>query len=238
MDLDFIGRKVALLTKHGKEKIIAPILQRELNCTVECMLSVDADELGTFDGTINRQGTQLQALRRKVHRGIDASQHTMGVASEGSFVPDPYSGFMPWNVEMVMFVDDLHGIEVVGTAQGSAMSKRGFVRDVDALMQLAYDAGFPSHCLMLRPDSQNDTRIVKGIADVDSLKSAFIDAQLQSRNGKVFVENDLRAFCNPTRLKMIEQATEDLVQKILMSEATEILRTFNSHLGASFQKIS
>jgi hypothetical protein len=91
---------------------------------------------------------------------------------------------------------------------------------------------------MLRPDSQNDTRIVKGIADVDSLKSAFIDAQLQSRNGKVFVENDLRAFCNPTRLKMIEQATEDLVQKILMSEATEILRTFNSHLGASFQKIS
>ena len=48
MGLDFIGRKVALLTKHGNEKIIAPILQRELNCTVECMLSVDADELGTF----------------------------------------------------------------------------------------------------------------------------------------------------------------------------------------------
>ncbi|MEY3998580.1 MAG: hypothetical protein RLY60_1392 [Pseudomonadota bacterium] len=224
MQLDFKGKKIALLTKHGKEKIIAPILQRQLNCTVEWTQSVDTDALGTFDRTIARQGTQLQTLRRKVHLGIDASQNTMGVASEGSFVPDPYSGFMPWNIEMVMFVDDLHGLEVVGTAQGSAMSMSGFFRDIDALLQFAQDAGFPSHALMLRPESQTDKRITKGIADIETLKSAFMEAQLQSRNGKVFVENDLRAFCNPTRQKMIEQATEDLVQKMRVSDLSAIYK--------------
>lgn len=224
MQLDFKGKKIALLTKHGKEKIIAPILQRQLNCTVEWTQSVDTDALGTFDRTIARQGTQLQTLRRKVHLGIDASQNTMGVASEGSFVPDPYSGFMPWNIEMVMFVDDLHGLEVVGTAQGSAMSMSGFFRDIDALLQFAQDAGFPSHALMLRPESQTDKRITKGIANIETLKSAFMEAQLQSRNGKVFVENDLRAFCNPTRQKMIEQATEDLVQKMRVSDVSSIYR--------------
>lgn len=224
MQLDFKGKKIALLTKHGKEKIIAPILQRQLNCTVEWTQSVDTDALGTFDRTIARQGTQLQTLRRKVHLGIDASQNTMGVASEGSFVPDPYSGFMPWNIEMVMFVDDLHGLEVVGTAQGSAMSMSGFFRDFDALLQFAQDAGFPSHALMLRPESQTDKRITKGIANIETLKSAFMEAQLQSRNGKVFVENDLRAFCNPTRQKMIEQATEDLVQKMRVSDVSSIYR--------------
>ena len=224
MQLDFKGKKIALLTKHGKEKIIAPILQRQLNCTVEWTQSVDTDALGTFDRTIARQGTQLQILRRKVHLGIDASQNTMGVASEGSFVPDPYSGFMPWNIEMVMFVDDLHGLEVVGTAQGSAMSMSGFFRDIDALLQFAQDAGFPSHALMLRPESQTDKRITKGIADIETLKSAFMEAQLQSRNGKVFVENDLRAFCNPTRQKMIEQATEDLVQKMRVSDLSAIYK--------------
>ena len=224
MQLDFKGKKIALLTKHGKEKIIAPILQRQLNCTVEWTQSVDTDALGTFDRTIARQGTQLQTLRRKVHLGIDASQTTMGVASEGSFVPDPYSGFMPWNIEMVMFVDDLHGLEVVGTAQGSAMSMSGFFRDIDALLQFAQDAGFPSHALMLRPESQTDKRTTKGIADIETLKSAFMEAQLQSRNGKVFVENDLRAFCNPTRQKMIEQATEDLVQKMRVSDLSAIYK--------------
>ena len=224
MQLDFKGKKIALLTKHGKEKIIAPILQRQLNCTVEWTQSVDTDALGTFDRTIARQGKQLQTLRRKVHLGIDASQNTMGVASEGSFVPDPYSGFMPWNIEMVMFVDDLHGLEVVGTAQGSAMSMSGFFRDIDALLQFAQDAGFPSHALMLRPESQTDKRITKGIADIETLKSAFMEAQLQSRNGKVFVENDLRAFCNPTRQKMIEQATEDLVQKMRVSDLSAIYK--------------
>lgn len=68
---------------------------------------------------------------------------------------------------------------------------------------------------MLRPQNASDPRVIKGIQDADTLKSEFIHALLESSNGKVFVENDLRAYCNPTRRLMIEQATEDLARKLL-----------------------
>ena len=215
MAFDYRHQKVALLTKHGKESIIAPILWRTLGCQVEHISAVDTDELGTFDRLVDRQGTQLQTARRKAHMGIDSSPYQLGVASEGSFVPDPFSGFMPWNVEIVIFVDDLQGIEVVGMAQGSAMAMGRFVRDIDELMQFAQDAGFPSHHLVLRPESENDHRVRKGIDDIAKLKDAFIETLAESGNGRVYAENDLRAFCNPTRQRMIAQATEDLAQKLM-----------------------
>ena len=215
MKIDYSGKRISLLTKHGKEKIIVPIIERNLECHVELIHGFDTDELGTFDRTIQREGTQLQTVRRKAHFGIDFSNNNLGIASEGSFVPDPFSGFMPWNIEMVIFVDDLQGFEVVGIAQGSAMSMNRLVRDYDSLLDFADQAGFPSHHLMLRPEQEDDPRVQKGISNLEDLKSAFIHAQAESKNGKVFVENDLRAFCNPTRQQMIAQATEDLVQKLL-----------------------
>lgn len=215
MNISYVHKKISLLTKHGKETIIAPILKRTLGCEIELVQSFDTDELGMFDRTVDRQGTQLQTARRKAQIGIDFSANTVGVASEGSFVPDPFSGFMPWNVEMVIFLDDLHGLELVGVAQGSAMRMGKYIRDIDALLQFAQDAGFPQHHLMLRPTHENDPRVVKGLQTHDHLTCAYIEAQQQSANGKVFVENDLRAFANPTRQHMIAQATEDLARKLL-----------------------
>lgn len=215
MTISYDRKRISLLTKHGKETFISPILKRTLGCEIELVQSFDTDELGTFDRAVKRQGTQLQAARRKAQIGIDFSGNTLGIASEGSFVPDPFSGFMPWNIEIVIFLDDLHGVEVVGVAKGSAMSMGKFVRDIDELIQFAQDAGFPQHLLMLRPEHENDPRVVKGLHTLDNLTFAFIEAQQQSANGKVFVENDLRAFANPTRQHLIAQATEDLARKIL-----------------------
>jgi len=215
MTISYDGKRISLLTKHGKETFISPILKRTLGCEIELVQSFDTDELGTFDRAVKRQGTQLQAARRKAQIGIDFSGNNLGIASEGSFVPDPFSGFMPWNIEIVIFLDDLHGVEVVGVAKGSAMSMGKFVRDIDELIQFAQDAGFPQHLLMLRPEHENDPRVVKGLHTLDNLTFAFIEAQQQSGNGKVFVENDLRAFANPTRQHLIAQATEDLARKIL-----------------------
>jgi len=215
MTISYDQKRIALLTKHGKDTIISPILKKNLGCEIELVQSFVTDELGTFDRTVMRQGTQLQSARRKAQIGIDLSGNTLGIASEGSFVPDPYSGFMLWNIEMVVFIDYLLGIEVVGIAQGSAMSMHKYVRDIDGLLEFAEDAGFPEHHLMLRPENEDDPRVIKGIQHLDSLKSAFIEAHQQSFNGKVFIENDLRVFSNPTRQHLIAQATEDLARKLL-----------------------
>jgi len=215
MTISYDQKRIALLTKHGKDTIISPILKKNLGCEIELVQSFVTDELGTFDRTVMRQGTQLQSARRKAQIGIDLSGNTLGIASEGSFVPDPYSGFMLWNIEMVVFIDYLLGIEVVGIAQGSAMSMHKYVRDIDGLLEFAEDAGFPEHHLMLRPENEDDPRVIKGIQHLDNLKSAFIEAHQQSFNGKVFIENDLRVFSNPTRQHLIAQATEDLARKLL-----------------------
>ena len=116
----YTGHKVALLTQHGKERVIAPILEQGLRCTVEHVTGFDTDLLGTFTRDIGRSGTQLEAARRKARKGMELSGFSLGMASEGAFGPDPFTAMFPWNVELLVFIDDTLGIEIVGMAQGAA----------------------------------------------------------------------------------------------------------------------
>lgn len=51
----FAGRKLLIATKHEKEKVIAPILARELGVKCFVVSNLDTDELGTFTGEIDRK---------------------------------------------------------------------------------------------------------------------------------------------------------------------------------------
>lgn len=117
MSKDYVGRRVALLTQHGKEKTMAPILEAGLGCNIEHVTGFDTDLLGTFTGETARVGTQLEAARRKTRAGMAPAQSTLGLASEGSFGPDPFTGLFPWNVEMMVWIDDDLGLEIVGVFQ-------------------------------------------------------------------------------------------------------------------------
>ena len=208
------GRTIALLTRHGKERVITPLLESALGCRVERVDGFDTDQLGTFTREIPRAGTQLDAARRKARIGMELSGSLCGLASEGAFGPDPGMGLLPWNVEYVLLVDDARGLELVGRAQGPARQAHRTVTDRAGLLAFAEEAGFPNHQLVLRPDDENDPRIVKGIGDVDSLQRVFTEALEQSVTRRVFVETDLRAHCNPTRMQMIARATEDLLARL------------------------
>lgn len=114
------GQIVALLTQHGKEQVIAPVLEPALGCRIECVSGYDTDLLGTFTRDIRRAGTQLDAARRKARVGMQLAGRPLGLASEGSFGPDPMLGVFPWNVGLLVWIDDVHGLEAVGRAQGKA----------------------------------------------------------------------------------------------------------------------
>ena len=43
----YAGRRVALLTQHGKERGIAPVLEPALGCRIERVTGYDTDLLGT-----------------------------------------------------------------------------------------------------------------------------------------------------------------------------------------------
>ncbi len=213
----YADRRIALLTQHGKERVIAPALEPGLGCTIEHVSGFDTDLLGTFTRETARAGSQLDAARRKARKGMELSGLDAGLASEGSFGPDPFTGMVPWNVELIAWLDDRMGIEVVGMAQGPARSGHLLSDDWSAVEAFAQREGFPQHRLVLRPESQNDTRMHKSIADWDRLRRCFDACQAQASNRQVFVETDLRAFANPTRMRLIEQAAQDLLQRLQSS---------------------
>ena len=207
------SQKVAFLTQHGKEQFVAPLLDPFLDCQIVQVAGYDTDQLGTFSGEIKRIENQIETARNKARIGMRLANLPFGMASEGAFVADPFGGLMSWNIEVVLWIDDEDQFEVIGIAQGPARSLHRPLRKIADLENFAQEAGFPAHHLILRPQSDQDTRMVKGIANWDQLRKAFIDCHALSANGLVYAENDHRAFCSPTRQDMIVQATHDLMKK-------------------------
>ena len=139
----------------------------------------------------------------------------IGIASEGAFGAHPLIG-VPWNVELVVLYDRRHKIEVHGVHESSETNySHTSVNSYEALTDYATGVGFPSHYLILRPGHANAKPILKDIDDFEKLKAAFEWCQSKAVDGVVFVETDMRAFANPTRMKNIEKATEDLLSKLL-----------------------
>lgn len=210
--LPYRGRTFALVTQHGKQRAIAPALHERLEAELIVVDDVDTDQLGTFTRDIERKGTQLEAARRKAMFAIERG-HALGLGSEGAFLPGPF-GIGSHDVELVVLVDAAAGIEVVGRAVEPGRHTHGVARDLDELAAVARRAGFPDHGLVVRPDDENDPRIRKGLRTEDELQQAFVAALRDSRGGRVFVENDLRAHHNPTRMAVIARATSDLVERL------------------------
>lgn len=212
--LTYAGRRVALLTLHGKERVIAPILEPALGCLIEHVSGFDTDQLGTFTREKPRSGTQIEAARCKARKGMELAGVSLGIASEGSFGRDPFTGMLPWNVELLIWIDDDLGIEIVGIAQGAASCGHLLSGDWQEVAAFAERENFPQHQLVLRPNGQDDPRIYKGIADWTHLRRCFDECLAQSGLRQVFVELDLRAFANSSRLKRIGEAAGDLLQRI------------------------
>lgn len=208
-------RKVAFLTQHGKQTLLKSAFESALGCEILHTDAYDTDLLGTFTRDQIRPGSQLDAARKKAAIGMGLTNTTVGIASEGSFGMDPFGGFIPWNTELVVWIDQDLTIEVVGIAHGPAQSLHKIIHSLDELEAFARTANFPEHHLVLKPQSEDHHEIIKGIHDQADLLKAFDWAKQKSVTGGVFIENDLRAHCNPTRQGLIRKAADNLIQKLL-----------------------
>jgi len=101
------------------------------------------------------------------------------------------------------------------------------------LQKFSAKALFPSHALILRPDNkENKSYIFKGINRVDMLERAFKDSIKHSTHGKVWVETDMRANMNPSRMIVIQGLAEEVARRILAlcprcSQVTAMLISIN-----------
>lgn len=67
---------------------------------------------------------------------------------------------------------------------------------------------------MVRPQAEDDPGIEKGLNDWATLEAAFEQAREQADNGRVSLENDVRAHVHPSRRDVIRLAAVDLAARL------------------------
>lgn len=207
------GARMALLTQHGKEAVLGPLVREAFAADLVLVSDFDTDTLGTFTRDVPRAGTQLEAARTKARLASERSGLPLGIGSEGAFTPGPF-GFDTYDLELVVLVDRARRIEVVGRAYEPGQHFHTVAAGLQELRDFATRAGFPEHGLVVRPNDEHDPRVWKGLRAWSDLEAAFVEAQALSRAGQVFVESDLRAHQNPSRMAVIARATADLVARL------------------------
>ncbi|WP_396217679.1 DUF6671 family protein [Flavobacterium sp.] len=192
---------------------MAPILEKELAISCFVYEQFDTDTLGTFSGEIERKFDALTTLRNKCILAANASKSDLVIASEGSFGAHPSIFFAHANQELVMLKDFSNDLEIIAKEISLETNFNGQkISNETDLLTFAEKVNFPSHALILKSDETNFSIIFKGIQSEKVLLEKFYE--LKNKNGFVYVETDMRAMFNPTRMKVIEKATWQLIEKI------------------------
>ena len=211
----FKNRIAVLGTRHHKEKVISPIIEQNLGLKVIVPNDFNTDVFGTFTREVKRIGTQLEAARLKAEKALELTGETIALASEGTFAPHPSFPFVSYNREVVILLDKLHDIEIIGQYFSTETNHSyKIITSFQEAYDFAMSVGFPEHGLivMIESPSQDKGDIIKGITTKEQLFEAVTFAIKKA--GKAHIETDMRALYNPTRMKNIEKATHNLIQKI------------------------
>lgn len=200
---------------HGKEKVIAPILEKELGVKVILPQNFDSDQFGTFTGDKARTGNQLEAARLKVQAAMKLTGADIGIASEGSFGAHPSIPFIQSNLELVLLLDVKNNLEIRGHHRSSDTNMSGqHVSSAKEALEFAKRTGFPEHAVVVRKSEKNNSSLQKGIRSEDELIRHVKSLLGGFFTKKVYIETDMRAHMNPTRMEKIAHATSDLVANI------------------------
>lgn len=211
--ISFAGRTMVIVGKHKKERVIAPIMEKVLGVTCITVPEIDTDLLGTFSGEIERADDVITTLRKKCALAAEKYPGHLIVASEGSFGMHPVVPLAHADDEVMLCVDYTNQLEFFARKLTTVTNFNAQeIHSVKNLMHFAIKAQFPQHALILRRSKTDNTHITKGIQDETTLREVY--QQLRARFGQAYIETDMRALFNPTRMKVIGEVAEDLAGKM------------------------
>lgn len=214
---DLVGARAVIATMHGKEQVIAPVLTEALGLHCNVTEGLDTDAFGTFARERARTGTALDAARAKAEAAFALlPEARIAIASEGSFGPHPHIPWAPMGREVVLLVDRDTGIEIAGyDTTLDVRYAHVIAQSLSEAEAFAARIGFPEHALIVMGFAGDAPcpaiALSKGIIAPDTLASAVSEAIALS--GAAFVETDMRAHLNPTRMAAIRRAAQDLVSR-------------------------
>lgn len=202
-----------LATRHGKERVIGPLLHEAFGLEVRVPTDFDTDRFGTFSGEVERPDTQPNTAKLKAQAFLDQRPYAeVVVVSEGSFNPHPEVPFVPLNIELVLLIDRRRGWEVLGQHATTATNVgTETIRKPADLEAYARRVGFPQQGLILRADGPHGPIIEKELTTEAALLAR---ATALLGHGPLRAETDMRAHRNPKRLRAIGEATQDLIRQL------------------------
>ncbi|MEN9767046.1 MAG: hypothetical protein RLZZ32_1006 [Cyanobacteriota bacterium] len=205
---------IALATRHGKEQALGLPLRWGLGAELQ-LADVDTDQLGTFSGEIERIDDALATCRAKAQMGLAATGLTLGLASEASFGPHPAMPMLAVGQEILVFLDLDRDLCVVEQQLDWRTNFGHLLLESDQQLEAwLVRVRFPSHALIARPATANTGSLFKGLASRSALKEAINRCRAADPDGRVWLETDMRAHCNPTRMRAIRRLGAALVRRL------------------------
>ena len=209
----FEGRQLVIASMHQKEQVLQPLLEAGLKVNVSVAAGLNTDLLGTFSGEVERIADPMSTARKKCELAMELTGSDLAIASEGSFGPHPAAFFLPANEEWLLLIDRKHQLGIHARHLSTATNFAGQeFSNLEELEAFASKVGFPSHGLILRSSKDELEGILKGITDPHQLRTAAL--QLLETQGAGYVETDMRAMFNPSRMQVIGETAQLLLQKL------------------------
>jgi hypothetical protein len=210
-DTPYRGTTIAVGTRHGKQHQFALAFRSLLGAQLLTPPDLDTDRFGTFTGEVARRGAATGAARGKARLAMEITGLPYGLASEASYGVLPGGWF--GHEEIVMFCDEVLGIEVVEGYRSTSVPSTGHrvARPADLPDQLL--AGLPQQALTVRPCGPV-AGVAKGVSDTDTLATAIAAAVAASPDGLALVEPDLRAHHNPGRRRVLRRLAASLARRL------------------------
>ena len=216
--MSIYNNRVAILaTMHNKEKVIFPLLKEHLGINLIVPQGLNTDVFGTFTREIKRPDTQIITARLKAKKALEMYDEEIAIASEGSFAPHPLIPYIYANREIIIFLDQENDLEIIGEVFSMETNfNHQTISSLEEAEEFGKKVGFPEHGLVISFDniSTGKTQFIKGITSKENLINSVEIAIKNTSDNKFNIETDMRAMYNPTRMKNIALATQDLINKI------------------------
>jgi hypothetical protein len=209
------GQQAVLATMHGKEKAISKSLESELGLKILVTNNLDTNKFGTFTGTKKRKGSQLEAAVAKAKAALQHSKLNIAISSEGSFGANTSFSIIPTNIELVLFLDPSNNLLVKGLhSSHDIMLKGQYANSSEQALEIAKEYNFPNHGIVLKKKENSRKILTESLQNIQELEQYLQKYFKKPFTKKIYIETDMRAHRNPTRMKNISLAAKDLVAKL------------------------
>lgn len=205
---DFREAHFGLLTLHGKETIMAPLLAQRWGARLSLSTNFDTDSLGTFSGEVERQLSPLDCALHKARLACELTGADYGLGSEGSFGAGHW-GFGVINQELVACVSARGDWQVIGchaTPVAVTECRYGNSEQLEHFWQhLPEEQG-----LIVK----SELGVAKGLKSKDQVMAQLADWYGQHVPADVRIAYDLRAHQSPLRRANIALAFVNLLERM------------------------